>query len=123
MGCLTGAELLPDKPLTLTGAGNKSSGLSINADTPALADTSTSTGAPNPPLDGVMLARPLLSLVAFVGVTFRMTGMAGLPEFVSPTPAPGTFPPERITVVRKLTGAAKTGCGTGAESITRTVTG
>ena len=40
---------------------------------------------------GVTLARPLLSVDPSFCVTFKITGMAGLPEFVSPAPVPGGY--------------------------------
>ena len=116
IGCLTGAEILPESPFTVAGAGHRNTGLSKKADTPALAETSTSTGALKPPLDGVTLARPLLSVDPSFCVTFKITGMAGLPEFVSPASVPGAYPPGCNTVVRKVAGAASTGCGETAGS-------
>ena len=118
IGGFTGALSFPVET-----AGNISRGSSSTALVPAVACTSTSTGALNPPPVGETFARPLLSLVVLLCVTFKITGMAGLPGFVSPLPTIGTIPPGRSTVVRKLTGAAITGCGDVAESTTRTTTG
>jgi hypothetical protein len=62
-------------------------------------------------------------VVTLLCVTFRITGIAGFPGFVSPISTPGTVSPGRNSVVKKLIGAASTGCGEGAESTMRTTTG
>jgi len=70
-----------------------------------------------------MLASPLTSVVALLWLTCRITGVAGLPEWVSSLPPLGGVPPRRWTVVRKATLAAITGFGGEAESVTRTTIG
>ena len=95
----------------------------MNAEDPAVANISTSTGALNPPPDAATLASPFESVTAMLCVTFKITGIPGFPGFVSPLPTPGTNPPPRNTVVRKFTGAPITLCGAAAESTTRTTTG
>jgi len=123
IGRVAGGGPVPDAAPPMAGTGNTNSGSSRNALLPAFTVTSTSRGGLKPPLAGTTLARPLLSVVALFCVTFKITGMAGFPGLVSPLPTPGTIPPGRNTVVRKLTGAANTGCGEAAESTTRTTTG
>ena len=98
-------------PFAVETAGNISRGLSSTALVPAVACTSTSTGALKPPPEGTTLVSPLVSLLAVFCVTFKITGIEGLPGLVSPLPTTGTIPPVRNTVVRKLTGAPITGCG------------
>ena len=64
-----------------------------------------------------------MSVAALLWLTLRMTGIAGLPEFVSPSPPPEGVPPGRNTVVKNVTGAASTGFGGDEESVTRTMAG
>ncbi len=46
---------------------------------PTDAITSTSTGAPNPALEGTKLANPLASLATVLCETDKITGIAGFP--------------------------------------------
>jgi len=103
--------------------GNSWRGSSSQAVIPAVVKTSTSTGAPNPSADGLVVAMPLISVATMLWLTFKITGIAGLPLLISPLPPVDEEPPDRNTVVRNVTGAAITGSAIDAESTTCTTIG
>ena len=85
--------------------------------------TLTSKGALRPAAEGTMLAIPLMSVVALLWLTCRITGMEELLEEFSSLAASGNVPLGLSQVVRKPTLAAATELGGTEESVTWTIIG